>query len=116
MKSKFFNFRPTPYLLKIALKSVFPGELSFFYNIKKSTGLMPLRRRSDVETTSKRRQNDIKTIDLSKFGRTFEKNFVDFDKVFDFFRPQLRRGIGVDSTNHFCLGRANRSVEWDETG
>ena len=38
IKSKFLNFRPTLYLLKTAFKSVFPRELSFFYNAMEVKG------------------------------------------------------------------------------
>jgi len=35
IKSKFLDFRPTPYFLKSALKGAFPRELSFFLHCKK---------------------------------------------------------------------------------
>ena len=98
-KSNFLNFRPTLHFLKTALKSVFPREVSFFYDTRAF-------KRSCTIPTWKRRGNDVETMSkqsLSKFGRTFSRDFVDFDRDFYLFRPPLRHQIDVDSTNYFSL-------------
>jgi len=76
---------------------MFPRAMSFSYNTKEV-------KRSYALSTSKRSRNEVKATSLSKFGRTFLKDFVEFDQDFEFIRPPLRRRIVVYSTIHFSLG------------